>query len=268
MSAHPIISHRSSLALQRRMTQNEKQFQARNRPHMSASAITSWGNLDMPMPRTIANTPPSLSHGQVLNSGQAMHPRLELTRPTCVQMRETIEAGGRDSRWEFSKAMLFEKSSHAASVASDLAACVTQAATYRRFLSTRLRIVTGNPRVRGTPHPLISLDEGIGKSWTRLMADECLALGVELVACFTQHSHLVLCLTWSHVFWSHVFCASPGPMCADDRRGPGPCAHPASLHSAVHQPCELICSHVCRRQMRSWPVCTNREPAQRSTSAM
>ena len=90
--------------------------------------------------------------------GQAL-PHNQLTRLACVQMRETIEAGGRDSRWEFSKAMLFEKSSHAASVASDLAACVAQAATYRKFLSTRLRIVTGNPRVSGPP--CLAPDRGI-----------------------------------------------------------------------------------------------------------
>ena len=66
-------------------------------------------------------------------------------------MRETIEAGGRDSRWEFSKAMLFEKTAHQASVCSDLAGCISQTATFRKFLSPHLRTVTGNPRVRYAP---------------------------------------------------------------------------------------------------------------------
>ena len=83
-----------------------------------------------------------------------------LTSHALLQMRETIEAGGRDSRWEFSKAMLFEKSSHAASVCSDLAACVTQTATFRKFLSPRLRIVTGNPRVCPSHSPCCEAVEG------------------------------------------------------------------------------------------------------------
>ena len=65
-----------------------------------------------------------------------------------LQMREKIEAGGRDARWEFSKTVLFERTAHQAAVCADLAACVKTVATFRRFLSPDLRIVTGDTTVR------------------------------------------------------------------------------------------------------------------------
>ena len=64
------------------------------------------------------------------------------------QMREKIEAGSRDARWEFSKTVLFERTTHQAAVCTDLAACVQTFATFRRFLSPDLRIVTGDTPVR------------------------------------------------------------------------------------------------------------------------
>lgn len=62
-------------------------------------------------------------------------------------MREQIEAGGRDSRWEFNKASLFERTTHAATVCGDLEECVNSVHTFRTFLGPALRSITGDIQV-------------------------------------------------------------------------------------------------------------------------
>ncbi len=46
---------------------------------------------------------------------------LDSWQSTYLAVRERIEASGRDARWEFSKTMLFARSSYMASVCADLA---------------------------------------------------------------------------------------------------------------------------------------------------
>jgi len=45
---------------------------------------------------------------------------LELWRLAYMEMRAKIEASGRDSRWEFDRKKLFEKTDHMAVVCEDL----------------------------------------------------------------------------------------------------------------------------------------------------
>lgn len=58
-------------------------------------------------------------------------------------MRERIEASGHDARWEFSKAVLFGRSTLMAGACSDLEAMVDAVDDFFRFLGPELKAVTG-----------------------------------------------------------------------------------------------------------------------------
>lgn len=58
-------------------------------------------------------------------------------------MRERIEASGRDARWEFSKALLFGRSSYMAEVCGQLSEMVEIVDDLLQFLGPELKAVTG-----------------------------------------------------------------------------------------------------------------------------
>lgn len=66
----------------------------------------------------------------------------------AYQVRESIEAAGRDARWEFSKAALFERTQHMAEVCACLAGMVDTVAGLYQFMGPQLKAVTGDPQVR------------------------------------------------------------------------------------------------------------------------
>ena len=63
------------------------------------------------------------------------------------QVRENIEATGRDARWEFSKAALFERTQHMAEACACLAGMVETVAGLYQFMGPQLKAVTGDPQV-------------------------------------------------------------------------------------------------------------------------
>ena len=62
-------------------------------------------------------------------------------------MRESIEQGGRDARWEFSKVLLFGRTDHMAKVCVDLRSMVLAIGNLRQFLGPELKAVTGDVKV-------------------------------------------------------------------------------------------------------------------------
>ena len=76
-----------------------------------------------------------------------------------MQTREKIETSGRESRWEFSKTALFERTSHMAQMCSSLLSMLETIYTLNGFLGPQLEAVTGNAHVyisyRITPAPQI-----------------------------------------------------------------------------------------------------------------
>ncbi len=64
-------------------------------------------------------------------------------------MRESIEASGRDARWEFSRAGLFERTQHMAEACACLAGMVETTAGLYQFMGPQLKAVTGDPQARG-----------------------------------------------------------------------------------------------------------------------
>ena len=63
------------------------------------------------------------------------------------QVRENIESTGRDARWEFSKAALFERTQHMAEACACLAGMVETVAGLYQFMGPQLKAVTGDPQV-------------------------------------------------------------------------------------------------------------------------
>ena len=63
------------------------------------------------------------------------------------QVRESIEATGRDARWEFSRAALFQRTQHMAEVCGCLAGMVETVAGLYQFMGPQLKAVTGDPQV-------------------------------------------------------------------------------------------------------------------------
>ena len=63
------------------------------------------------------------------------------------QVRENIEATGRDARWEFSKAALFERTQHMAEACACLAGMVETVAGLYQFIGPQLKAVTRDPQV-------------------------------------------------------------------------------------------------------------------------
>lgn len=63
-------------------------------------------------------------------------------------MRDSIEVGGRDARWEFSKGLLFERTNHSAAVCTNLKSMVLGVSALRSFLSPDLKAVTGDVAAR------------------------------------------------------------------------------------------------------------------------
>lgn len=67
------------------------------------------------------------------------------------QVREKIEASGRDARWEFSKATLFARSNYMAEVCGQLSEIVEVVDDFFKFLGPELKAVTGGLGVDGRP---------------------------------------------------------------------------------------------------------------------
>jgi hypothetical protein len=65
-----------------------------------------------------------------------------------AQVRESIEASGRDARWEFSRAGLFERTQHMAEACACLAGMVETTAGLYQFMGPQLKAVTGDPQAR------------------------------------------------------------------------------------------------------------------------
>lgn len=65
-----------------------------------------------------------------------------------LQTRDSIEAGGRDARWEFNKALLFERTNHMATICKDMKHMESSIAALRQFLGPELKAVTGDVAVK------------------------------------------------------------------------------------------------------------------------
>nr|AML30863.1 axonemal inner arm dynein heavy chain 7 [Marsilea vestita] len=61
-----------------------------------------------------------------------------------LQVRERIEIGGRDPRWEFDRKRLFERTSYMSSICSDLLNIVEVVNDFQNFLGPELKAVTGD----------------------------------------------------------------------------------------------------------------------------
>ena len=83
----------------------------------------------------------SLTCAKLLPQGAA-----DVASHACCQVRENIEATGRDARWEFSKAALFERTQHMAEACACLAGMVETVAGLYQFMGPQLKAVTGDPQ--------------------------------------------------------------------------------------------------------------------------
>ena len=64
---------------------------------------------------------------------------------TCyMTVREKIESGGRDARWEFDRKKLFERTEYMACVCDDMEGMIRTAAELHQFLGPQLKVVTGD----------------------------------------------------------------------------------------------------------------------------
>lgn len=63
------------------------------------------------------------------------------------QVREAIEASGRDARWEFSVSLLFGRTNHMAGVCADLSSMVGGIRSLQGFLGPELKAATGDMEV-------------------------------------------------------------------------------------------------------------------------
>jgi hypothetical protein len=61
-----------------------------------------------------------------------------------MHVRETIEANGRDARWEFSRPMLFDRTSYMSEICTDLTEMVEILDDFYKFLGPELKAVTGD----------------------------------------------------------------------------------------------------------------------------
>ena len=87
-------------------------------------------------------------------------------------MRESIEASGRDARWEFSKAALFERTQHMAESCACLAGMVETVAGLYQFMGPQLKAVTGDPQVLVSVSVMcLMCHRGTGGSGAQLVSD-------------------------------------------------------------------------------------------------
>ncbi|KAK9825454.1 hypothetical protein WJX81_002895 [Elliptochloris bilobata] len=93
---------------------------------------------------------------------------LDTWHTTYMQVRDNIEATGRDARWEFSKAALFERTQHMAEVCACLAGMVETVAGLYQFMGPQLKAVTGDPQcidaVLARVDSMVALVEGLDYS--------------------------------------------------------------------------------------------------------
>lgn len=80
----------------------------------------------------------------LLDAGAAV---LAEWRESYLRVRERIEASRQHARWEFPKAMLFERTSHAADVLRELRAMIDIVDEFAKFLGPELKAVTGDTEV-------------------------------------------------------------------------------------------------------------------------
>ena len=67
------------------------------------------------------------------------------------QVREKIEAAGREPRWEFNRATLFERSAHISDVCARMLAALNTYHGLRKTLGPKLEAMTGNSKVSVLP---------------------------------------------------------------------------------------------------------------------
>jgi dynein heavy chain len=65
---------------------------------------------------------------------------------SLIQVRERIEASGRDARWEFSKTLLFSRTNYMADICKELADMVEVVDDFFKFLGPELKAVTGDTK--------------------------------------------------------------------------------------------------------------------------
>lgn len=82
-----------------------------------------------------------------MQADHAAFRKVLLRRMLSVQTREKIETSGRESRWEFSKTALFERTSYMAQMCSSLLSMMDTIYTLNEFLGPQLEAVTGNSQV-------------------------------------------------------------------------------------------------------------------------
>ena len=69
---------------------------------------------------------------------------LEQWFDSYMQVRESIESSARDARWEFSKPLLFERTTYMAEVCAELAHIIAVLDDFHVFLGPELKAVTGD----------------------------------------------------------------------------------------------------------------------------
>lgn len=65
-----------------------------------------------------------------------------------MQVRERIEVAGQHARWEFPKAMLFERTGHIIGILQELRFMVETVHDFSKFLGPDLKTVTGDTEVQ------------------------------------------------------------------------------------------------------------------------
>ena len=71
---------------------------------------------------------------------------LQQWKDSYFKVRAKIEASGRDSRWEFDRRKLFEKTDHQAQICSELMGVMTVLEEFYNIFGPELKAVTGEPK--------------------------------------------------------------------------------------------------------------------------
>lgn len=130
-----------------------------------------------------------MSHGDAICTPYSLVQHVLL-----IQMRERIEESGREPRWEFSRALLFEHTAHMAHVCTDLHRMLAEIASLRLFLGPELRSSAGNDQVLSfniyvTNSRMIEISPSVLKYWSSLYALCC-----KLRAKVVSKNHCWLCV--------------------------------------------------------------------------
>jgi len=109
-------------------------------------------------------------------------------------VREKIEVAGQESRWEFSKTALFERTSYISEVCNELLHMLDTVHSLRQFLGPQLEAVMGNSQVQEhvALHPV--------------QCEMLLCLQIFKTCCTGENFHLPLLPLACTGIWMHSIC--------------------------------------------------------------